>query len=93
MAIQPGKEYRIISSVNGPKGRCVGRKCQTVFAHDGPPHTLWGQIWNVTSVDGKPFESDAGIIGMNVDVAEDWLEEAPPEPPKAIIRSKELEKS
>lgn len=91
MAIEAGKEYKIISSTNGPKGKCVGRKCRTVFAHEGPPHTVWGQIWNVTTVDGKPFETDVGIMGDNCDVAEDWLQEPDPIPPKAI--TKDLERA
>lgn len=92
MAIEVGKTYTIIGSANGPKGPSVGRKCITLFPYtDRPPHSLWGQIWRVKAVDGKEFISEHGGVGMEVDVAEDWLQEYK-EPPKSqdTVQEKDL---
>ena len=91
MEIKAGKEYRIMSSSVGPKGSSVGRKCRTNYKHGGPPHTLWGDIWNVSTIDGKPFVSEVGI-GDSCDVAADWLEDADT-PTNPNILKKELEVS
>jgi hypothetical protein len=73
--VYPGALCRIIGSANGPKGVSVGRTCRAKFLYtDRPPHSLWGEIWRVTSADGKEFVSEHGGIGMEVDCAEDWLE-------------------
>jgi hypothetical protein len=91
--VEAGKVYLIIGSAHGPKGPSVGRKCKTMWLH-GHEHSLHGPIWHVASVDGKEFLSEHGGIGMEVDVAEDWLQEVPPEPPKAEPRvtEKDLER-
>lgn len=91
--VQAGKTYLIIGSANGPKGPSVGRKCVAKFLH-GHEHSLHGPIWRVTSADGMEFISEHGGIGMEVDCAEDWLQEIPPEPPKAEPRvtEKDLER-
>ena len=91
--VVPGKEYLIIGSSSGPKGLSVGRKCKTMFLHP-QEHVMHGPIWHVASVDGKEFVSQFGGVGMEIDVAEDWLQDIPPEPPKAEPRvtEKDLEK-
>lgn len=91
-SIKPNKVYLIISSAVGPKGDAVGRKCKTLsIVNDRPPHTLWGDIWVVTSVDAPPFLNDKGGASMNVMVPEDWLQDIPGDPDKEQDRLTELD--
>jgi hypothetical protein len=83
--VVPGKVYLIIGSANGPNGLAVGRKCKTI--HRQPlDHIEHGPLWYVESADGKEFVSQYGATGMYVTVAEDWLQDIPPEPPKTEPR-------
>ncbi len=83
--IQPSKIYRIIGASN-PNSQNIGRRCKTLFKFtDRPPHSLWGTIWRVASVDGSTFVDGFGEEGYEVNVAEDWLEEYT-EPPKELTR-------
>ena len=83
--IQPDKIYKIIGASN-PNSPNIGKRCKTMFKFtDRPPHSLWGPIWRVASVDGVTFIDGHGEEGYEVNVAEDWLEDFT-EPPKALIR-------
>lgn len=88
--IVPGKIYKIIGASN-PDSKIIGRKCKTMFAFtDRPPHTLWGQIWRVESVDGKTFLDGNGEENYEVNVAEDWLSEDN-DTPDSLTRTTEKE--
>ena len=94
--IKPGMRCRIIGSINGPKGTSVGRICNTLHIVPGVPHTLWGPMWLVESVDGKPFdvkhEDGEEYNGYRCCCAEDWLLplDDDPELPKAQEKETEL---
>ena len=82
--IIPGKIYKIIGTSN-PNSPSIGKKCKALFKFtDRPPHTLWGPIWRVESVDGSTFLDGNGEEGYEVNVAEGWLEDST-EPPKENI--------
>lgn len=95
MSIQANKKYLLVGSANGPEGSNVGREVITVRTIPGVPHTLWGVMWLVRCPKGVDFEfsHQDGRSGFapQVAVAEDWLQDLPEDPPKAVTREKELD--
>jgi len=42
-------------------------------------HTVWGKIWPVTSLDGKPFATDMGSLVQFVDIPDRFLRKLLPD--------------
>lgn len=89
--VTPGALCRIIGASN-PNSPIIGRRCKVLFAFtDRPPHSLWGQIWRIASVDGDTFVDGRGDEDYEVNVAEDWLEVLDDDPDTSMkIKQKEL---
>jgi hypothetical protein len=100
--VGPNVKCRIIGSQRGPEGSSVGKIVNVVSRADPPTHIVWGPMWDVESLDGKPFKvivtspdmqtTTLQDGGMNAVCAEDWLEPLTddPEPPKVAEKEREL---
>lgn len=72
--LEPGCLARIIDSVNGTSGASVGKIVQCINIKG--QHSLYGDIWKVTSKD--TLVSEYGGVGNTVDVPAKWLKKINP---------------
>lgn len=72
--IEPGCLATIIDSVNGKDGASVGKIVQCINMIG--QHTLFGDIWRVSSKD--TLVSEYGGVGNHVDVPAKWLKKIEP---------------
>lgn len=52
-------------------------------------HTVWGKIWPVTCLNGKPFATEMGGLVQYVDVPDQFLRKLLPDELKALDRKLE----
>lgn len=99
--IGPGVKCKVIGTAVGPTGSSMGKIVRVVDRADPPIHVVWGEMWDVEAIDGKPFKVKITSPDMqtssfresnNSTCAVDWLEPLDDDmlPPQVQEREQQL---